>query len=389
MEIGGIYEFPNLVGEDPVDSAYKFLINAYNNYKFVRDGRQAIKLVLLNIDGIENLKCYLPAYLCDSILQPFNEMGLDVKFYEHEPVLNPVLDNIENSLIYIIDYFGIETISNKEIIELLDRNNVVILDISQSLLNENRFSSEIENYSENYYIISSLRKIFPIPDGGMVHYQTDKLNDYSLGFPEGYDERLEAMVLRSFYLKEFEIDVRSMESSIDNDKLEDLVADLGSEKSHEDVNQLEDMKKHFLSLYHDYERDKYEKILRPQNIPLISLRILNNISYHDILGKRSENLKFVYQEINDENRFLFDLKRIKCPFMLPLIFSNEEERNSAKTIFIKNKIYPQIIWEIEEFVPKRYSYEHDLSRRVLMVPTDQRYSPNELNKVVELLNNPF
>ncbi len=388
MEIGGIFEFPNLVGEDPDDSAYEFLINAFNNYKFVRDGRQAIKLVLLNIEGIENLSCYLPAYLCDSILQPFNEMGLDVKFYGHEPVLNPVLDSIENSLVYIIDYFGIETVSNKEILELLDRNNVVILDISQSLLNKNRFSIKTDDHSENYYIISSLRKIFPIPDGGMVHYQTDKLDDYSLGFPDRYERKLDAMILRSFYLNEFEIDVRSMELSIDNDKLEDLVADLGSQKSQE-VNCLEDMKKNYLSLYHDYEMDKYEKILKPQNIPLLSLKILNNISYHDILKQQSLNLKYVYQEINDDDRFLFDLKAIKCPFMLPIIFSNEAERNAAKTMLIKNKIYPQIIWEIEEFVPKRYEYEHDLSRRVLMIATDQRYSPNDLSKVVELLNNNF
>ncbi len=369
MEIGGIYEFPTLVGEDPVDSAYEFLTDAFNNYKFVRDGRQAIKLVLLNIDGIENLTCYLPAYLCDSILQPFNEMGLDVKFYELEHVLNPVLDKIENSFIYIIDYFGIETISNKEILELLDRNNVVMLDISHSLLNKNRFSIESEDYAENYYIISSLRKIFPLPDGGMVHYQTDKLNECSLGFPEGCEKRIEAMTLRGFHLKKFEIDVKSMESSIDNDKLKDLVADLG-EKSHEDVNCLDDMKNKYLSLYHDYEMEKYEEILIPQNIPLISLKILSNLSYHDILEKRTENLKYVYQEINDENRFLFDLKEIKCPFMLPLIFSNEEERNSAKNIFIQNKIYPQIIWDIEEFIPKKYTYEHDLSRKVLMVHTD-------------------
>ena len=135
--------------------------------------------------------------------------------------------------------------------------------------------------------------------------------------------------------------------------------------------------------------EKYEEILIPQNIPLISLKILSNLSYHDILEKRTENLKYVYQEINDENRFLFDLKEIKCPFMLPLIFSNEEERNSAKNIFIQNKIYPQIIWDIEEFIPKKYTYEHDLSRKVLMVHTNQRYSPNDLSKVVELLNNHF
>jgi hypothetical protein len=64
----------------------------------------------------------------------------------------------------------------------------------------------------------------------------------------------------------------------------------------------------------------------------------------------------------------------------------EKERNSAKTTLIYNKIYPQILWEIEKYVPKKYSYAHDLSRKILMIPIDQRYDSNDLSKVTKILN---
>ncbi len=381
MEIGGFFEFPKLDCDDPDDSSYKYLKKAYGRFKFVRDGRQAIKSVLLNIKDINNMKCYLPSYLCDSILKPFNELNLKVKFYDHEEVLNPILGEIKDSLIYVIDYFGVESISNKEIYELLDKNNILVLDISHSILNQNRFSIE----SENYYIISSLRKIFPIPDGGIVYHSVDQFNsNFPEGFPEGYEKRLEAMVLRSFYLKGLEIDMGSMGSAFDDDKLESMVGDFNSEKV--DNNGLENLKKHYLSMYYDYELEKFEKNVMPQNIPTISLHILNNISHSNIEEKRNENLKFTYQEIQDQDLLLFDFKQIKSPFMLPLKFKTEKERNSVKTTLIDNKIYPQILWEIEKYVPKKYSYAQDLSRKILMIPIDQRYGSNDLSKINKLLN---
>jgi hypothetical protein len=383
MEIGGFFEFPKLDCDDPDDSSYTYLKNAYGQFKFVRDGRQAIKSVLLNIKNINNITCYLPSYLCDSILKPFNELNLKVKFYDHDEVLNPVIDNIKDSLIYVIDYFGVESISNKEIYEILDKDNILILDTSHSNLNHNRYSVE----SENFYIISSLRKIFPIPDGGIVYHSLEQFSsNLPAGFPEGYEKRLEAMVLRGFYLKGLEIDMGSMESAFDDDKLESMVGDFNAEKVDNANVSLEDLKKHYLSMYYDYEFDKFKKNVMPQNIPTISLHILNNISQSNIVEKRNENLKFVYQEIQDQDLFLFDFKQIKCPFMLPLKFRTENERNSVKTTLIDNKIYPQILWEIEKYVPKKYSYAHDLSRKILMIPIDQRYDSNDLSKVTKTLN---
>jgi len=376
MEIGGFFEFPKLESIDNGDSVYKHLENANENFQLVRDGRQAIKTVLLNIKNINNMTCFLPAYLCKSIIQPFNELNLDIKFYGHVDILKPEIDGINDSVIFVIDYFGRDTLSNKEIYEVLDRNNVLILDATHSILNPEKFDIK----EKNYYIISSLRKMFPIPDGGVL-YSNENFNHDLAGLPMGYEKNLEAMILRSFYINNFNLGYR------ENNKMESIMKRIYSEIGSKDEN-LKTIKQYYLSLHYDYELEKFDDVGIPQNIPTISLQILNNISYPEIVKKRKENLKFFYTEIEDEDIFLYNFNEIKSPFMLPLRFRTENERNSVKEALIKNDIYPPLLWDLEEIIPKKFFYERELRKQIMMIPIDQRYAPDDLSKVVELLNYP-
>jgi len=380
MEIGGFFEFPEFEDINDNDSAYYYLTTLNNNYYFLRDGRQAIKSSLIDIDDVKNKTCFLTSYLCDSILQPFNELNLDIKFYEHNDPLIPLLgSNIKNSIILIIDYFGVEAISNQQIQELLDQGNLVILDISHSILNKNRFSLR----NENLYIISSLRKIFPIPDGGIIYYNKEEFTSTGK-FPTKYEKKVEAMILRGFYLQNFNL--RRSTPQEDGKKLDSMLEDFYTKIPVGIKQNLEDIKKYYLSLHYEYELNKYKHESEPQNIPSLSLHILNNISYTTIVKKRFENLKFLYKKIDNEDLFLFNLDDIKCPFILPLRFDSEDERDTMKNLLIKNDIYPPILWDLEKYVPKEYTYERDLGKRILTIPIDQRYDPEILSKVVYILN---
>lgn len=350
MELGGLLEFPELKAIEREESAYYYLTNLYENYDFFGDGRQAIKAILLNIEGIRDKTCYLPAYTCDSILQSFEELELDVTFYSHEEPLEPILDgNIKNSLIYLIDYFGKEAISEKEIEEFLDNGNVVVLDVSHSILDKSRFALN----HEDLYLITSIRKIFPIPDGGMV-YHSDPNFESSDVAPKNYEKKLEAMMLKKMYL--------------------------------ERSNRLKGLKEHFLNLNQEYEDYKYDFVVEPQSIPLTSCYILKNISIRDITNKRWQNLSLVHKEILNKEILLFNLDDIKSPFMLALKFKNEDERDGVKKKLIKNNVYPPIIWDLESYIPEDFAYERNLSKRILTVPVDQRYGFTEMSKVVEILN---
>jgi hypothetical protein len=379
MEIGGFFEFPKFDNIDNEDSTFHYLINLYEKYIFFRDGRQAIKAVLQNTDEIKDRPCYLPAYLCDSIIKPFAEMSLNINFFGHEDPLKPILNmDIDNSVIFFIDYFGTECVSNKEIHELLDRDNIIIMDLSHSILDKNRFLIK----RNNYYLIASLRKVFPIPDGGIVYHNRDKFISSDI-FPKNYESKLEAMVLRYLYLNGINVDNVPPH---DDKKLDSVFEAVYTKTPIGFKKHLEAIKKHYLALHYEYELEKQENQVIPQNIPAISLHILNNISHSNIVNKRAENLKFMYENITDKNLFVFNFEDIKSPFLLLLRFESEDERDVIKDSLIRGDIYPPILWDIEAFVPREYVYEHGFSKRMLTIPIDQRYNPGELSKAVNIIN---
>jgi len=79
-----------------------------------------------------------------------------------------------------------------------------------------------------------------------------------------------------------------------------------------------------------------------------------------------KNLRYMYKTLPTEYA-LFNFKDIKSPFILPLIFSNEKERNRIKELLITDGVYTPIHWDLLGFVPKKFRYEHQLSRKRLSV----------------------
>ncbi|MGB9980314.1 hypothetical protein [Methanobacterium sp.] len=379
MEIGGFFEFPKFDCDNNSDSVYNYITGLYEKYSFFRDGRQAIKAVLLNIDKIKNKKCYLPSYVCETIITPFIELGLNVNFFHHDNPLKPLYNkDIKDSVILFIDYFGTDFVSNNEIHELLNNGNIVIMDLTHSILDKSRFSIK----HDNYYLVASLRKLFPIPDGGIVYYNTENFNS-SDEFPKDYEPKLEAMILRYFYLSGLNTDLNV---PVEEDKkLDSILKDVYTKKPSGFKKDLEAVKKYYLSLHYEYEVKKMTNEIIPQNIPFISLYILNNISYSNLTNKRHENLKFFYENVN-KDLFLYNFKDIKSPFLLPLKFESESERDLVKNTLIKNDIYPPIIWDIRKYMPLKYTYEHEISKTMLTLPIDQRYNPENLSRVANILH---
>jgi len=352
MEIGGFFEFPDFDCADTKDSVYHYLTDIGSKHEFFRDGRQAIKSVLLSIKGKQIQKCYLPSYMCFSIMQPFIELDLETELYNHGESLKPILDNlIEKSVIFIIDYFGTEYMDDDVISSILERDNIIILDITHSILDKDRFRAA----HENLYYISSLRKIFPIPDGGIL-YHSNKLFNTQKASPVNYEIMIEAMMLKASFLKEQR---EVMEERLLKDK--------------------------FLTMYRDYEKRKDNSVIEIQNIPSISLQTLKNINIHSLIEQRYENMKYLYESVYDQDLCLFKFDDIKSPFTFPIIFESRERRELVKTSLIKNDIYPPIHWDLTNFIPDSYSYEQKLSSRILSIPIDQRYKTEELSKVVKVL----
>jgi hypothetical protein len=355
MEIGGFFEFPGSDEPEAGDSVCTALTSpggkGDHHPLFLRDGRQAIHAILhaAGIQGSGRV-CHLPAYLCASVLQPFLELGIPVKFYPHRPPLEPLLPpQVGNACILLIDTFGAPMVSPGEIEDLLARDNVVILDLSHSLLDASRFSLA----DPDLFLMASLRKIFPIPDGGIV-WCTRNTEGGDLRDPAGYEPMVEAMRLKRKYLEEA--------------GRPDLAP----------------VKEKFLALYRAYGARKDAAPTIPEKIPGISLEILRNISYRRILERRRSNLRFLADGVPGA-LWLFDPREITSPFFAPILLPTPESRERVKGALIRMGIYPPVHWLLPPEVPPEFRFEHDLSRRVLSIPIDQRYEPAALEPVVSLL----
>lgn len=355
-EIGSFFEFPSFDCVKPEESVFYYLTHSAgrNNYLFVQDGHRPIKAVLHQIKNIRKKNCYLPAYLCHSIIQSFREMGLDVKFYNHERPLSQNIDeNIRDSVILIIDYFGTEFFRTQKIIKLLEQGNSVIIDTTHPILNERRR----DLCHEDPYYIASLRKAFPIPHGAVIFYSHNNL-ELDLGCSIDYMSMLDAMILKRFCL----------------------------EKTVEPLDILNpDLKKFFLSLYTEYEECKDKEDIHSSEILLISLMILSNLRFNT-LGRRYQNIATIYERVYNHEILLFGIEEIRSPFKLPHILQNDEKRDKLKDLLLKNHIYPPLHCKIRGIIPEKSGYEHQLSSKILSIPIDQRYSIEDMASIADVLN---
>jgi len=350
-EYGGFFEFPATSKTVLKESAYQYLVNHDGNEKitpiFVGDGRQAIKLVLQrNLSTLKPMKILLPTFLCKSIIQPFDELGLEFSFYDLEDPLIPVLNfDMKNQCIFIIDYFGIESVSNEKIIDLANNGCFVIIDISHSLLKTKRFEIAHPYVS----LVGSLRKLFPIPDGGVLyHLNTGKSSKEALKRSLGYIPMLQAMFLKKFYTEQ------------------------------ENPNDLQQIKGEYLNLYSQYEEIKEETKIIIHELPDISREILNGLDIRNLVKTRFDNVQFLQKHIQSEY-LLFN--KDQTPSYIILKFKNELLREISRKEFIKNQIYTPIHWILSGYVPKDYNYAHILSKSILTLPFDQRYSIEDIKSI--------
>ncbi len=159
----------------------------------LRSGRDALKAIAREY---RNCLVLLPALACDSMIHPFEMYGHEIAYYKLNKDYKIDLEslNIEatNILFLYADYFGIPSISDDCLEQLRKHGNIVFIeDRTHNYIWDRRRSFEPD------YMVASLRKWIPIPDGGLLWGNISK--------PFGDDTRfsttrLKAQTMRHNYL---------------------------------------------------------------------------------------------------------------------------------------------------------------------------------------------
>ena len=159
----------------------------------LRSGRDALKAVAREYEPCVAL---LPALACDSMVRPFEQYGHNVKYYRLNPDYSIDLNGLkvgdERVLFLYMDYFGLPATSDLTLENLRTTGNVVFIeDRTHNLIWERESSFQPD------YVVASLRKWLPIPDGGLLWGEVSKPLSADASFSTA---RLKAQCMRHEFL---------------------------------------------------------------------------------------------------------------------------------------------------------------------------------------------
>lgn len=335
-EIGGeFYKTPKLnINKNGIFD----LLKEYN-YQLFESGREGFEI----INKISNKKILFPSYACNSMFQFLKKENL--VFYNVDSNFNIDIKDTENKLtedigiLIFVNYFG--KLQNKKILSYLSslkRKGIIIIEDTT-----HSFFTNVCTVGD--YCITSFRKWFCIPNGGILYSKRKLLKLEATENSIFNAKREKAFLLKENYL-------------------------LKGNKS----------KKIFLDLFNETEEilDKNKEI---NNISDTSLKILKEVDVNSLIKKRIENYKYLYRKLKNIQRIKIYKVNIKKEVPLFLVIRlDEKERNSFCKYLVKNKIYCPIHWPLINELKEEFEVKNFIEN-IISIPIDQRYSNKDMKYI--------
>jgi dTDP-4-amino-4,6-dideoxygalactose transaminase len=320
----------------PLDIPFKYNANNFFSYLdinptnslFFHNARSALKYLIIS----KKLKTiWLPAYICKEVAEVIRTTKCVVKYYPIKDCspdikfLKKHMQQGESAL--AINYFG--RLPAKDFLEFVkDRRNITwIEDRAHCLLPSEQIWGD--------YVIYSPRKMFGVPDGGIIQGKLSEINFLELNS----DRYIEASLSRfeDYY-------------ELNNDEW-----------------------------YSKYKA--YEDLMPVGNYKMsrISLSILSSLNMKKIIEKRILNYKHLYKELNGCS-LLEEANENFVPFGFII---KTQERNRLLKHLHNNKIFASTHWQELPVDKKDFPSEYKLSQELITIPCDQRYNSFDMKFIVK------
>jgi len=295
---------------------------------FFSSGRSSIYGAFKN--EIKAKAVFFPDFYCEEMLKPIIKSGTDVVFYSINKNMTAELDVFEKikniKTVYINDYCGFR---DNKLFELAKKKKMkIVIDRTHSMFSDFDFSGNLQ--------IASLRKMFPLPDGGIIlngkHFNSKRERDASF-----YRDKINAKVFRFIY-EEFS-----------DDKNTEMNYVSLSEKSEKNIK------------------------INAKNISLFSEKFFSAYDADSASKKRRKNYSTLisYPEIRERAVFKkLDAKTV--PQSLPILVSN---RDSFKAKLAEEKIFAPVLWRCS----------NPVSESILNLPVDEEYSENDMKRMAGII----
>lgn len=276
-------------------------------------------------------KVWLPRYLCDSIINTFDGGEVELKFYElaEDFTIKSELNLGQDALLLYVNYFGLCTEQARSVISRYGAHKVVV-DNSQAM-----FCHPLEALATIY----SPRKFFGLPDGGLLYSDDPRIKQ-----PEERDNTSEARM-------------GHLISRLTNSPEKAYQAYLNAEQEIAD--------------------------LPVQGMSRLTERLLHSVDYEAAKNARARNARYLHSHLGKYNQLDLDFDDTTAPLCYPFL---PNVSAAKKTELIKNRVFlptywPEVLTRVEEG-----SFEWELVTNGLFLPCDQRYTENDMDRLVHLLS---
>ena len=360
MLIGGMFDVDlKLLLANVQSKGFSLRCDINNNYTrkiYTNNGRTATVYAFLH--GMKlpaDAEVLVPEYNCVSIINALESVPIKFSFYKIKKGLIIDTDSLKQTIsdktkvIYIIHYFGIPQPSEvvKEILKIAKEKNLYIVeDLTQTL-----FSKEDGRIGFGDYLVSSMRKWYPMTDGGIIAAKNNVPFEI-VPLKDAYDEA----VFTQMYLSLARMYYR-----------EGIVEDIDA----------------YIKLEKKANSARY-KDFSPRYMTWLSTEILNKSNQEEIIRTRRQNYLYLYEHLKGitgisilENASDKDGKYVPFGFIVIV-----EDRERFRNWLSKHCIVGEIQW----ILPTQYytpsTYAQYMSDHSLMIHCDQRYSEKEMSYIV-------
>ncbi|MGI5848072.1 MAG: sugar transferase [Candidatus Cryptobacteroides sp.] len=309
---------------------------------YALSGRTAIDLILQDILTKRLVRdVYMPAWCCDSMLAPFLDRNVEVKFYDivYTGKLEYRIDrSVRPDIFYLTNYFGYENTLPPDFVRMMkEQGSVILYDRTHSFLMDDEPYRQMADYS-----FASLRKWMGIVGGAVVE-----------GIPKP-----ELKPCNYIEIKEVAM----------QDKFRYLQGDKTI------------VKQNFLDAFGAFD-GHLAADYRNREMDDLSYTLYKQQDLQAIKQKRLENAAFIHRHLYGL-RFLFELTDLSAPLFVPVLFDSKEQRDAVRRKLIAKQIYCPVHWPKLAEIPACYDVQQ-ITDRGLSLLCDQRYGHLQMKYQIE------
>lgn len=307
----------------------------------------------------EKRKVLLPAYTCDTVINPFKQAEWDCIYFPVDKNLRIDTDCVRalykstpTSLIVVHPYFGMDLDATELSLlkDLHDNGCMVVVDQTQCL-----FSKQQVDYVD--YYVGSYRKWYEVIDGG---YLKSNNNKKTFVQPTIENETFVSLQADSMYLR-------------------GLYFETGNEKVKNISRRLNKM-----------AVDMVKQDIIPHTMASSSIVLMNEVDKDRCQKQRFENYYFLFDYLKDIEDIELVCNDLKVVTTAPLYFTFfVKDRKALQNTLAKEHIYAPVIWPLmleEVLVNDTIKTIYDT---ILSIPIDQRYDQSDMKKVVETIKHHY